>query len=376
MAKFTFTPEDLRRGFNVAKLVKPVSGDFVLKMDSGRLVVASSDRRRFSRVEVTPSRSDDPSFSSDEFFLPKDRLALFDTELTQVVLSVTEKGLNIKAEDGGQVRQANVKRRQENSRRPAMPPRPPTAGTRIFAKHLEELLHQVSCSALVKDTKTEEDMKVNQVHFYSEECLASSNARFYGSVSHLPGLALDLSVVSSDLPALISFCARSKDDHVVFAQSGTHLVLTDPGTDSSLVCSRIASAKPPIQLLSEDGYASVIRVDQAQLKKSLTWATMATDGTQRVTVEASAGDGGQIPLTVSSGGQELSRLPAEFESGSSMKADFPVRYLAQIVGYLSEGRTVLRYGHRRAPNVLELCSDSDSSPVRSRHFLTSMKDRK
>lgn len=377
MSKFSFVPDDLRRGFNVAKLVKPVSGDFVLKMESGRLVVSSSDRRRrFTRAEIAPVKSDDPSFTSGEFFLPKDRLALFETDLTQVVISITEKGLNIKAEDGSQVRQANVKKRLENSKRPAMPARPPSAGTTIPSKHLEELLHQVSCSALVKDTKTEEDMKVNQVHFYPDECMASSSARFYGSICTLPGLSLSLSIVSSDLPALISFCARAKSENVVFAQSGTHLVLTDPDTYSSIVCARVASAKPALQVLPEEGYSSVIRADQAQLKKALSWATMATDGTQRVTIEASGPSDEDIPLTVTSGGQELSRIPVRFIEGNSLRADFPVRVLTQIVGYLSEGRTLLKYGHKRAPNILEVCSDSDSSPVRSRHFLTSMKDRK
>ncbi len=110
MPKFSFSPEDLRRAFAVAKLVKPMTGDFVLKVSGNRLSVFSSDRRRFARAEVTPSSSDaDPSYVSDEYFLPADRHSFFDSNLESVVISTSEKGLTVKTEGAGGSRSSSAR---------------------------------------------------------------------------------------------------------------------------------------------------------------------------------------------------------------------------------------------------------------------------
>lgn len=371
MPKLSFTPESLRRGFAVAKLVRPMSGDYVLRVVDAELWVCSSDRRRQVHAVVASRSTDAPGpYTSDDFYLPLDRSALFDTDLTQVTISASDKGLVIKAEGDGQTRQATVKKRAESARRSPMPARPSVSGTSVRAKDFEELLHQLTCSALVKDTKTDEDRKVNQVHFYPAEHCASSNARSYASVAYLDGLSLELSVVSDDVPAMRTFCSKSVGDEVVVGQDRTRLFLSDPASGSVAAFSRVACGRPALQVLSEDGYELEMEVDRAQVAKALQWANMAREGTRRLTFRAEDG-----VLSLSSNGNELSNLPVVFRKGDSLAADFPADILASVVGYVGSEKAVLRFRHRAAPSILEVCEAEAASSVRARHFVQAMKER-
>lgn len=377
MAKFQFSPDSLRRGFAIAKQVKPVTGDFVLKFVSGVLVIYSADKRRRCRAEIRPS-DDHQDFTSDDYYLPADRSALFETDLEKVSISVSDKGMVIKSEGGGQSRQATVKKRLDNSRRAGVPARTDFEFVEVPTKSFEELLRQVSCSALVKETKTDEDRKVNQVHFYPDESTAMSNARFYASVVSMDGLALDLSVVADDIPLLRSFCSKVAGGSVHVGQTDRELLVSDPGSGTSMAFSRVAFSggkRPPLQVLPEDGFTVEISVGSTALSKALTWCTMALEGTTRLTVEARPDDTGDIYLVLSTNGQELSRVPARFITGSDMKADFPAAIMANLCGAVDSDDTVLRYRHRASPTILEIRASKPPSSVSARHFVQCMKDR-
>ncbi|OPZ38439.1 MAG: hypothetical protein BWY99_01628 [Synergistetes bacterium ADurb.BinA166] len=372
MPKLTFTPDSLRRGFAIAKLVKPLTGDFVLKVSGGSLSIFSSDRRRFARAEVLAVSSDAPDgYVSEEHFLPADRQSFFESDLDSVTLTVGEKNMSVKTEGSGQSRQAVVKKRADLSRRPPMPRAHSISGARVKASLFEELIRQVSCSALVKETKTDEDMRVNQVHFYPGESCAVANARFYATVALMPGLDLDVSIVSADLPSIRSFCARLGDGDVVVGMDKSHLFISDPSNRSYVAFSRFASSRPPLQIIPDDGYSVVMSVDRDQLVKSLTWCSMAVEGTQRISLRAS---GDRISLL--NGSQEVSHLPVQFVIGDSLSADFPVKTMGGIVKYLGDGKALLKYGNKASPDVLEIAEESADGVVRARHFVSSMKERK
>ena len=252
-----------------------------------------------------------------------------------------------------------------------MPSRPHISGSTLRASGFEELIRQVSCSALVKETKTDEDMRVNQVHFYPDESCAVANARFYASVATMPGLSLDLSVVSADLPLIRSFCARLGDSDVVVGRDKSHLFISDPATGSCVSFSRVSSVKPPLHLAPEAGYQVIMSVDRDQFVKSLTWCAMAVEGTQRISFRAS---GEKMDLL--NGSQEVSSLPVSFVAGAELSADFPVKTLGGIVKYLGDGRALLKYGNPKFPDVLEIAEESADGSVRARHFVSSMKERK
>lgn len=370
--KFTFSPDDLRKGFAVAKLVKPLTGDYVLKISGGKLSVLSSDRRRFARAEIRPISSDtSDEYSSGEYFLAADKQALFDSNLESVTVSIGDKDMVVRTEGAGQSRQASIRRRAELSRRPPMPSRPHFSGATFRASAFEELIKQVSCSALVKETKTDEDMRVNQVHFYPEEACAVANARFYATIASMPGLSLDLSIVSADLPLIRSFCSKLGDSDVVVGRDKSHVFVSDPATGSCVAFSRVASTRPPLHVIPEDGYSVIVAVDRDQLVKSLMWCAMAVEGTQRISLRVS-GD----RMSLLNGVHEVSSLPASFLSGDTLCADFPIKILGGIVKHLSEGRALLKYSHREFPDVLEIAEESPNGVVRVRHFISSMKERK
>jgi hypothetical protein len=374
--KLEFDPAELRHGLSIAKLVKPMTNDYVLKIVGGQLVIYSYDKRRCARAEIRPLKAAPDDYTSDEHFLPADRQAFLESELTAVTITVTDKGMLLKAEGGKQSRQATIKRRAELSRRPPMPPKPSLAAAATLpAKDFEELLRQVSCSALVRETKTEEAMRINQVHFYPEKQCAVANARFYATAATMPGLEMDISIVSADLPLMKSFCGKFGERQIQVGQTEKHTFVCDPQSGSHLLFSRVASKKPPLALPPEDGHQVIINIDRDQLSKCLSWAAMCIEGTQRVTVLALAEPDGSGTMEFINGKQEISKMPVEFKAGKRLSADFPVKYLAGIVRYLGEGNACLKFSHPSAPAVLEIAEQASEGTARARHFIQAMVER-
>lgn len=377
MPKFSFQPEDLKRALALARIVKPETGDFCFKFSPDSLTIFSFDRRRYvcSRVPATPDKPIEPDFQSPDYYVTMDRTALFDSDLTSVTVSVNEKSMSVSATDGDQVRSASLKRKAVRSKRPSVPGIPDLPSVSVQASAFEDLLHQVSCSALVKETKTEEEMRVNQVHFYAEDGCACSNARYYGSAVYLDGLGLDLSVVSSDIPALKSFCSKSVSDSVNVSQDKSRLYLIDPTSGSFLALSRVASKKPPLSVLDPGGFRTVLVVDHFQLLKNLGWAQLAIEGTQRLGFRASrphGSDAGEAVLWSES--SEISKFPVRFLKGNDLSADFPVRFFHSLVKHV-DGDVHLGFSHPDAPTVLGVFPAGSEKPVRYVHYLQSMRSR-
>jgi hypothetical protein len=291
-------------------------------------------------------------------------------------VNVTDKGLQIKAEEEGQRRQALVKRRPDNSRRPKVLRRElPSGGTQIQTTLFEELLRHVSCSALIKETKTEQDMRVNQVHFYPERGCIIANARTYASAAFLPGLELDLSIVSADLPLIRSFCAKCTANNVLVGQSLVHLFLADAATGSYVLLSRVASAKPPLSLVSEDDYAVEIQVNRDKLVGALSWARTAIEGTSRLSFLAiRASEDGLGVLNLMAGNQDLAVIPATFKKGRELRSDFHVAIIATVAPSVTGTDVIMRYAHPAIPTLLELTA-MEAGQVTARHFVQSMRTR-
>ncbi len=361
-----FDPDVVRRAMNTARIVKPASGDFVMKLRGGGLSVWSWDRRR-ACLAVAAAKSD-PVDSSAEFVLPEDRSALMDSELESMSLSVGDRGMSVRFEGGGHARSASVKKRSDGSKRAPFPDPVDTRGFHPFdPKDLDALLRSVSCSALVKDTKTEEDMRVNQVHFYPSSCSAMSNARYYATVVRMDGLDLDMSVVSSDIPQMRSFCARSTGN-VLVGQDRTRMFLADSGTGSFISFSRVASAKPSLPDMPDEGYASTAVVDCEALRKAVKWASMALEGTQRLTMSVDASS-----VRFGNGKSDLSTAPASL-SGPDFSSDFPSKVLATVSEHVGDGDVSMMFGSSASPGILEI-RPAPVGRVVARHFVKDMRGR-
>lgn len=384
MPKFQFESDDLRRGFGIAKLVKPQTKDFVLKFHGGTLSIISYDARKYARAEVKAMKFDVPAdYVSDEFFLSEDRKGLLETDLDEVHISITDKGMNVTAKSGTDAkdRKALIRKRPDNSRRPAVPRRLEVSdGTRLKANVLEDMLKHLSCSALVKETKTEDDMRVNQIHFYSDHECAVSNARSHATVVKYPGLNLNSSVVSSDVPLIKGFCAKMGDSEVLFGQDRTHVFVQDPKTKSCVFCARVNGKRPEFTFngLEEDDFTTEVAVDGNELNMSVAWAVTAVEGTSRITFvtkPSSVNPKWTHDLILLADGNGVSNFPVKVTKGDGLQADFHIGCMSEISPYLSQGQAILRYGHKANSTLLDISMYSKETDVGVRHFVRSMKER-
>ncbi len=374
MPTWNFNKSQIKRAFGVIKTVKPLSGDYSVRFDGPRLTLYSADKRRYalSTAVAESVRDVADDYVSEEFYLAGDRQALLDTDLDQVSISMTDKAVTVKVESNGQKRQASLKKRTLNSRVPRIVSFPTIADSvSLPAGDFDSLLRHVACSALVKQTKTEEDMKVNQVHFYPHQSAAISNARYYGSYAELPGLSLDISIISSDIPSMRSFCSRF-DDTVEVSQDKSHLYLSH-GKEYCMAFSRVACKKPDFSAFDSKNTIE-IQVARDQFMKSIQWANMVVEGTQRLSIRTIHEDNCHF-FEFRNGTQEVSRLPVTLISGDGITADFPVKHLSTIIGSIDGDKVSLKYGFEKMPTVLELSDPDNVGPVMAKHFLQSMRER-
>jgi hypothetical protein len=377
MSKFVFNPESVKRGFALAKLVRPIINDYILHFSGKTLSITSCDRRRFCRAEIVALSGDVPDdYSSDDYYLSADRHTLLDSDLSSMSISITDKGLNVKYEDEGHSKSALIKKRNENSKRPKIMTRErPFGGISVNAENFENLMRQVSCSALVKETKTEDDMRINQVHFFPDDACAYASARTYATVAFMKGLNLDLSIVSADIPTIRSFCAKSKADEIIVGSDQKSLFLIDPNTNSYLTMSRVNTSKPTFDIFDSDGYATEIEVPKAILVSSFSWAKTAIEGTARLSISAiKSADSDSGVMEMSADKQEITNFPVKFRKGKELRGDFKVDMIANLAAYVDDDTAVLKYSHDKLPTLLELTS-ATIGDVYSRHFIQSMKDK-
>lgn len=374
MAEFEFTRDALKRGLNMVKTVKPSVGDFSFSFSGKGLTLFSFDNRRYIRVEVEPSNSvvAEPDYRSDEFYIFIDKTAIFDTELDNIHISVNDAALNVKASGGGQTRRSSLKKRSTKNRRPPVPKFPDLDFFDVNKATFDEVLRTVSCSASVKEGKTEDDMRTMQVHFHNNG-YATSATRYHASYVQIDGLDIDASIISADIPAIRSFISKIQNDSIGFAQDKDKIYFADLATRSFLALSKIAAEKPKFELLGGD-FGTQITVDQELLQRNLKWAALVVERTQRVTLSAvrSDPDSDQGSLVISFQKQEADGIPVTFVSGQSLQVDVPIDKLTHIVGYTEE-KVIIKHGHSMNSALLEISSQSEKLSVKSHHYLASMK---
>ena len=363
MAKFTFSAQSLKHGISMVRLVKPSSGDFVVRFGAAGATFFSADKRRLALVNVAASESSEES--SEEYCIPLGKLELFDADLDTVTFSVTENSMSIQASDGKQTRKATVKRRADSTRRSLIPAIKWGDLSFVDSKKFAKLLRVVGCSALVRETKTEEEMRVNQVHFYSDLERASSNARYHASVAHLPGMKIDLSIVGSDIPVIRSFCAKLDGDVGLF-QDRHKLYVVDAKTNSALSMGKVAAVKPDFSPPSEE-FETEVMMQKDQLLKGLDWALAALDGTQRLSCEADANE-----MRMSNNG-EIFSMPVSFNKGSSFRADLPARFLRTVISHVDSDNVTMKFGHPSCPAMMEIV-DTDLD-IQAKHYVQVMRSR-
>jgi len=366
--KFSFSAHQLKHGLAMAKLVKPSSGDFVIRFDKNGVILYSTEKRRLALIKVAANDLPEVEngWTSEEYCMPAVKMSLFDPDLDSVVFSLTDNAMIIQASEGKQTRKATVKRRADSTRRTLIPTVRWGELVSVNADKFGRLLRMVGCSALVRETKTEEEMRVNQVHFYSDTESAASNARYHASVAALGGMKLDLSIVGSDIPIIRSFCAKL-EGMVGLYQDKHKLYVVDESTNSALSFGRVVAIKPDF-MPPPDEYGIDAVLNKEQLLSGLDWALAALDGTQRLSCETE-----DDTLKMLNNG-EIFSMPISFRTGKSLRADLPARFLRTVVAHTDSDDVRVRFGNTHAPAVLEV-SDTGCPDIQVRHYLQAMRSR-
>lgn len=369
MPKFSFDAPRIKHALGVAKIVKPVDNDIFLRFSGPHAIFTSSDKRHKSFCRVEANESDAESdYLTDDFAISYDRKSLFETECDTYSFSINDATIKIRAKGDTLAKQATLKKRTSAKRRKFVEFPKLNEPSLVEASTLEKVLSYLSASGMVKETKTEEDMRINQVHFHPNESSVYASARFHASVVTVPGLSLDLSLISSDIPLVRAFCAKSKDQEISIQEDKRHTHFSSSGSQS-LTVSRIDVKKPPLSIPDPDGYTYYASIDYDYLKQSLNWVDVAMDGTQRLGLEIADGR-----MRTFQGKEELSNVPAEVK-GEGFKADFPAQILKALAGDLDAKTIDIGYLHTDSPSLMQLSQEKDEGKLRVVHVLQSMKEK-
>jgi hypothetical protein len=369
--KFVLSSKSVGDGVAMARIVKPETGDFCMRFDRECLVIFSYDKRRYVRVSVPYSNNEVPKdFRSEEFYVTPERTSLFDSDLESVTVKINAASVSIKAEGGDQSRQASLKRRAKKSKRTPVPDSVvPSGASSVLAVRrdlLEEVLGHLLCSTVIG--KTEEEMRVNQIHFYSDSLCATSMTRFYGTVVRLRFPVPDFSIVGTDAPSVQTFASKASVEEVSLYQDERRLYASDGYSCLSLT--RVSGKRPPLVLADNSLFGGSCRLKKDQIAKALIWAGVAVqdEGTSRVRLKT---DGSDFVMVYKD--EEISRIRCDDKRGD-LDADFQVRYLKHIVDHISSDIRLF-YGYPSDPNLLCLSPDQQSDSYDVHHYMKAMVEK-
>jgi hypothetical protein len=370
--KFVFSSKAVGDGFTMARIVKPEAGDFCMRFEKDGLVIFSYDKRRYVRSQVSYVSSDVPKdFRSEEFYVTPERTSLFDSDLDSVTVKINDASLSVKAEGNGQSRQASLKRRAKRSKRTAVPdgvvPASSESVLSVRKDAIEDILGHLLCSAVVG--KTEEEMRINQIHFYSSERCAVSMTRFYGTVVRLDSVDVpDFSIIGTDAPAIRTFSSKASVGLLQFSQDKNRLYVSDGLSCLSLT--RVSGKRPPVALADNSLFSFSAVIQKDQLAKALSWAgtVVQDEGTSRVRFQS---DGDRLVMNYNN--EKISDFGLAHERGQ-LDADFQVKYFKHVIDHI-DGDVRVSYNHPQDPTLMCL-SPKDQPPGFSVfHYMKAMVER-
>lgn len=360
--KFGLNPKSVKRSFNLAKVVKPQSQDYSVIFNGGHVIFGSSDKRK-SVVSYSIMESQDSC--ADEFYLPMDRSSILDMEMDKCEVHINEKGANLKYTESGKSRSALLKRRSEDSKRPKLQlVYPSPSPVQVNSSILEDILRSVSASALVKETKTEEDMKMNQVFSYPEHSCLVSNARFYATQVIHDSIKFDFSIVSSDVPVVRAFAEKSTEN--LSLSHDQHKTYVHSSDGSCLALSKVKTNKPSMLIPAFAFPEKSIDIDREEFRATMKWVASTAEGTNRVTVECL-----DDVLSFKSAGVELATSSC-ITNGNAIKMDLPINILSMILDYCSDGIISLTNNVAEVPGMV-VFRQNLSSGVVVNHFMKPMR---
>lgn len=361
--RLDFEPDSIRRAVILAKLTKPATNDLVLKFTGGRLVVFSQGRRGQSWAEVEPME-DAGGFESDEAFLPYEKALFLESVNDSVSLVFDDRHLNIKVKSGSSNRNARIPLRNNDTKRAKLPSRIEIeSGNPIDKKIWSDVLSALSFSAQVKNTKTDIEMRQNQIYFYANENAAYSNARVYASSASHDSLNFDVSIIASDVPVIRNFLQKGPEAQQI-AVVENHLVVAAADGSSYVAFARMQNKFPPYKIPDPENFRNSVELLTEEWKKNVNWTLKAVEGSNKIRVVCTSES-----VILMDGPKELVSFPALGSTGE-FSFDTNLEILIGISSVINADKFDLFYGHPMLDNMIEF---RDRGPVSARHFFTSVK---
>lgn len=356
-------PNQFKKRVSAVKLIKPFLGDYVLSIIDRRLYLFSSDRRH-SIMAFVADNVDEPDC---EYFVPSDRVALIDSSNDSVSIAFNAKQAAFKFKSSSANKSATFKSRSDISKKRLANVLALAFDTwKIDKKELEFILKSLSASALVRNTKTEEDMRINQVHFYKDHAAAVSNARFYASSVTSPSICFDCSIVSSDIPIIRNFISQC-DGFVQISVSPTHVFVANDDASLVLSCSKVITERPKYVVPVLDNPANTFSISTNDFKELVRWTSLALEGTSRATFCV---DNGR--LSAHNGASQLYEVDLP-ESVGAFRSDFPMAVVSAISEYIDDGLVSAAYNYPDNPDIFTLSQSMNGT--RSAHYIRAMRSK-
>lgn len=369
MSKAIFKSSDLKTGLILSRLVRSSDENYMVKFSSGKLSIFSRGKRGTLRVEIEPKINGfSPDFESITHFLTLDRFSILESDFDEIEISFSDKGMVIKTKSDNQSRNSLLKKRNDNSKKEEMPsfPKFPDSMVSIRSDIIESSFKYLSFSSNLKKTKTEIEMKHNQIHFYPKEKIVMAHANTFASVISIPDVNIDFSIISSDIPVLRSFCSRLKRENVLIGQDSSHLYLVDPITNSYVSFSIMNTNKPKNFVPDQQEYKVEYVINGDMFYDNLAWALNSVEGTKRLTLDFSSEN---ETLRMLNGDQEISVMPVKFIKGRDLRIDVKMDMLAGLVDSVTDYDLRFLFDHKESKNLIEITTVSGDEV---RHFLASM----
>lgn len=362
MSKVTMDSTALKKAVNLAKIIKPEFNDLCFSFSFNALKIFSYDRRK--RIVCNLGLDSD---LKDEFYLSIDKVSLFDIASDSIEFAITDNQIKIKSKTGSNAKQATLKRKSSKIKRLPIPVLPTVDFCQIEKKVLTQILSAVSAAALIKETKTDEEMKINQIHFYRDHQSVFSSARYYGSYVFSSHITFDLSIVSSDIPYIRNFLSKISSDLIKIYQSPTGTYFADD-SNSFLFLGKVNSQRPTFSTYEFSEFKHQIKVPKTNLKEQLEWADKAVDGTQRISFIV---NGSKLYLKNAS--EEIAEMDIDQVSDSNFSTDVPISYLSKLAESIDGETILIGFDHKKTSTLMGL-TDPDSS-VQYLHLIQSMRPR-
>ncbi len=334
------------------KIVKPRTSDYVLKFYKDGLSAASNDGRKRIRVNIPYTKSCIQTDMRD-IYIHVDRVSVL-SQNDDADFFFDEKSINLSYKSKSSVKNTYIRYRDELSKRTPMPADKIRTGDEYKIKELTRVLGQMMFSSSSDTTKTEEDMRINQVFFLSSGAVVA-NSRFNASVGRMDCIKSDFNVVSSDIPLILSFLSKLNDDIVIVSSSDKELVFIDRSTNSSLLLYKVVcKSSHNFSGFIESDFVNSITIDRQALKEFMSWSETSIEGTKKLTIAVS----GDV-MTATSNKNHITECTVLNNNHTDFKLDVSMPTLSGLISSSGDSKTVtIGYSSVLSKHLIEVYGDN------------------